>query len=108
MNESPPLLCKVPEACRRLGNIGRTKLYELGKAGEIEMLKIGGCTMVPLDSIERYVERLRTTAPAVERLVEVIDASGMVDVARIPPGTTLADLEAAKRIIAERGATNAA
>lgn len=102
MNEyPPPMLCKVPEACRRLG-IGRTKLYALRDAGEIEMVRIGGSALVPLDSLERFVERVRSVRPEVERLVELIDDSGMLDVSKIPSGTTLADLEAAKALAAGR------
>jgi hypothetical protein len=40
----------------------------------------------------------------VDRLLELIDADGRIDVAEIPGSTTLADLAAVKRVVAERPA----
>lgn len=39
--------------------LGRSKAYELITAGELEVVHIGRCARVPLDSVEAYVERLR-------------------------------------------------
>jgi excisionase family DNA binding protein len=43
---------RVNEACWALG-IGRTKLYELVKAGELRLIKIAGRTLVPRSELER-------------------------------------------------------
>lgn len=55
------LLLSVEEAGTALG-IGRTKTYELIAAGFLEAVHIGRCARVPVDSVERYVDRLRGRA----------------------------------------------
>lgn len=35
--------------------IGRSKLYELIQAGEIEIIKIGSMTLVPVDSLQSFI-----------------------------------------------------
>ena len=55
------LLVSVTEAMRSL-TVGRTKLYELISANEIEIVKIGTATRVVVASIARFVERLRARA----------------------------------------------
>ena len=52
---------RVPEACERLG-VGRSKLYELIKAGEIKVIKIGGTTLVPETELVDFQRRLTTKA----------------------------------------------
>jgi len=52
------LLLRPEEAARVLG-IGRSKLYELLAAGEIESVQIGSCWRVPVEGLHRYVDRLR-------------------------------------------------
>jgi hypothetical protein len=56
------LLVNHFDAMRMLGDIGRTKLYELGDAGEIEMVKIGRRSFVTTRSIAAYVDRLSQAA----------------------------------------------
>jgi excisionase family DNA binding protein len=51
-----PLTVRVPEACRLTG-IGRSKLYELIGAGEIETIKVGAITLVPVAGLARFLER---------------------------------------------------
>lgn len=51
-----PITVRIPEACRITG-IGRSKLYELIGAGEIETLKVGAITLLPLASIEAFLSR---------------------------------------------------
>ena len=51
-----PLTVRIREACRLTG-IGRSKLYELIAAGEIEVIKIGTITLVPLASLTRLLQR---------------------------------------------------
>jgi excisionase family DNA binding protein len=54
----------------QLGNIGRTKLYELIAAGELQTVKIGRRRFVVAASVDEYVDRLAreqradTPAPA--------------------------------------------
>ena len=55
---SERLLLKPEEAAEVLG-IGRSKLYELLAAGEIESVRIGSSRRVPMKGLHDYVERLR-------------------------------------------------
>ena len=52
------LLLTPTEAAEALG-IGRSKLYELMRAGLIESVLIGTARRVPADALEEYVRRLR-------------------------------------------------
>jgi len=51
-----PLTVRIPEALRLTG-IGRSKLYELIKSGDVETVKIGTATLVTMASLRRLVER---------------------------------------------------
>jgi excisionase family DNA binding protein len=51
-----PITVRVREACRLTG-IGRSKLYELIAAGEIEIIKIGSITLVPIASLTEFLRR---------------------------------------------------
>ena len=51
---SRPLTVRIREACRLTG-IGRSKLYELIAAGEIETIKVGAIALIPIDSLKRYL-----------------------------------------------------
>jgi excisionase family DNA binding protein len=53
-----PLTVRIPEACRLTG-IGRSKLYELIKAGEIEIIKVGAMTLVPMAGLAAFINRKR-------------------------------------------------
>lgn len=53
------LLYQVSEAQSALG-IGRTKLYELVNDGSVELVKIGARALITAESLERYVDRLRS------------------------------------------------
>jgi excisionase family DNA binding protein len=55
----PVLLLSILQAARTLG-LGRSKMYELIAAGDLEVVHIGRATRVPVDAVERFVERLRT------------------------------------------------
>lgn len=48
------LTVRVREACRMTG-IGRSKLYELIQTGEIEVIKVGTMTLVPVASLEAFL-----------------------------------------------------
>ena len=56
------LAVKISEAVRTTG-IGRTKLYELMNEGQIETIKVGTATLIPVDSLRRFLDRLRRTHP---------------------------------------------
>jgi excisionase family DNA binding protein len=51
-----PLTVRIREACRLTG-IGRSKLYELIAAGEIEIIKVGAITLVPVSSLTSFLRR---------------------------------------------------
>lgn len=51
------LLLRVPEACDAIG-VGRSRLYELMSAGEIDSVRIGRNRLIPVASLEQYVSRL--------------------------------------------------
>jgi len=51
-----PLTVRIPEALRLTG-IGRSKLYELIKSGDVDTVKIGTATLVRMASLRRLVER---------------------------------------------------
>ena len=56
---APELLTvRIKEACRITG-IGRSKLYELINDGEIEVIKVGAMTLVPVDGLKAFVGRVR-------------------------------------------------
>lgn len=48
--EPERLTVRIKEACRITG-IGRSKLYELIAEGEIEIVKVGTMTLIPVDSL---------------------------------------------------------
>jgi excisionase family DNA binding protein len=52
------LTVRIPTATEMTG-IGRTKLYELIRSGEIETVKVGRCTLIVADSLKRLIERAR-------------------------------------------------
>jgi excisionase family DNA binding protein len=59
------LLLNAEEAAEVLG-IGRTKVYDLLRVGEIESVRIGGARRIPHDALTNYVERLRVESSGYE------------------------------------------
>lgn len=57
------LVLTIEEAAERLG-IGRTLMYALVSAGEVESVRIGRLRRVPTDALDAYVLRLRTLGAA--------------------------------------------
>lgn len=53
-----PIALRIADACRITG-IGRSKFYELIKTGEIEVIKVGAITLVPMSGIQALLERGR-------------------------------------------------
>ncbi len=80
----------------------RTQLYRDMQAGLLPYVQVGHRRYFEPEATEQYVEALKAERPAVERLVELVDPHGRIDVAEIPPGTTLADLAAVKQTVAKR------
>ena len=56
-----PLAVRVKQACELIG-IGRSKLYELIAAGEIETIKVGSATLIPVTSLASFVESRRNAS----------------------------------------------
>lgn len=53
-----PISVRIPEAVRLTG-VSRSKLYELIKAREIEVVKLGSATLVLTSSLREFINRLR-------------------------------------------------
>ncbi|MBS0505148.1 MAG: helix-turn-helix domain-containing protein [Proteobacteria bacterium] len=51
-----PISVRIREACRLTG-VGRSKLYELIASGEVETVKIGRITLVPMRSLRALITR---------------------------------------------------
>jgi excisionase family DNA binding protein len=58
-----PVAVRIPQAAAMLG-IGRSTLYLCIAAGEIEVIKIGRATLVPVDSLNRFVSLRRKSTSA--------------------------------------------
>ena len=61
-----PLLLTIPQAAAVLA-IGRTTVYELIGAGDLEAVHIGRSARVPVAALEDYVERQRRGRVTVRR-----------------------------------------
>jgi excisionase family DNA binding protein len=55
---SAPVLLTIPEAGRKLG-VGRDTIYRLVSRGEIERVHVLAGSRITVDSLDRYVERIR-------------------------------------------------
>ena len=56
-----PICVRVNDAARMIG-VGRTKLYELIAAGEVETVKLGKATRITTASLHNLVMRRREAA----------------------------------------------
>ncbi|WP_216822358.1 helix-turn-helix domain-containing protein [Sphingorhabdus sp. EL138] len=54
-----PITVRIPVAVKMTG-IGRSKLYELIGAGEIETIKVGSSRLVMVSSLQDFIDRRRT------------------------------------------------
>jgi len=61
--DSEPLVVKPARACQML-SCGRTRLYELLAARELDTFLDGGARKITTESIHRYIERQLATAGA--------------------------------------------
>jgi excisionase family DNA binding protein len=59
-NGFAPLTVRVVVASQMLG-IGKTKIYELIADHEIEVLKLGRATLIPIASLEAFIDRQRAS-----------------------------------------------
>lgn len=57
-SQPEPLTVRIPAAIRMTG-IGRSKLYELIQSGDIEIVKIGSSTLIPVESLRQLINRNR-------------------------------------------------
>ncbi|GAB2829082.1 excisionase family DNA binding protein [Lentzea nigeriaca] len=55
------MVYRVEEVARAL-RVGRTKVFDLIRAGELPSVKIGGSRRVPAQSVEEYLSRLISEA----------------------------------------------
>ena len=58
IHPSDQLLYSIPEACARLGNIGRSMFYELVAAGQLKLVKIRRRSFVTDGELRRYAASL--------------------------------------------------
>ena len=58
VGDAAPLAVRVSQAARMVG-LGRSKFYELIAAGDVETVKIGRCTLVPIESLHELIEKAR-------------------------------------------------
>jgi excisionase family DNA binding protein len=49
---------RVPQAVQLTG-MSRSRIYELMKDGEIEFVKVGNSTLIPTESLRRFIDRRR-------------------------------------------------
>jgi excisionase family DNA binding protein len=52
------LLLTIPQAAHRL-RVGRTTVYKLTSAGDLEVVHIGRCARIPAASVDAFVKRMR-------------------------------------------------
>lgn len=57
-DDGQQVLLTIPQTAQRLG-VGRTTVYELTTAGELEVVHIGRCARIPVASVDNFVERIR-------------------------------------------------
>ena len=50
-----PISVRIPVAVQMTG-ISRSKLYELIKAGSLQTIKVGASTLIPVDSLQRFID----------------------------------------------------
>ena len=51
---NPKLAFSIREACEA-SSLGRTKIYDLIKAGELQTVRIGGRTVIPAESLHALI-----------------------------------------------------
>ena len=64
---TPRLLYTPKQAAGALG-IGRSKLYDLLRDGELESIHIGAARRIPAQALDEFIERRRAATRALGRL----------------------------------------
>lgn len=59
-----PISVRIPDAVRLTG-LSRSRLYELLRSGEIDHAKVGSSTLIPVESLRRFI-RTRCAAAAID------------------------------------------
>lgn len=62
-HDLPLISVRIPEAVDMTG-LSRSRIYKLIKAGDIEIAKVGGATLVMIDSLEQFMNSRRRTSIA--------------------------------------------
>lgn len=57
-----PILLVCPEDAARVLGIGRTKVYELIRRGELRSVRVDGLRRIPVAALVEYVKRLEADA----------------------------------------------
>ena len=60
--DTPRQLFVTINEAKQLLRVGHTRIYQLINAGHIEKVKLGSKTLIPCDSLDRYVASLRKAA----------------------------------------------
>ena len=55
------LVCTIKEACRRTG-LGRTRIYQAIRSGELRAIKCGQRTLIEMNEIRQWIASLPTIA----------------------------------------------
>jgi predicted DNA-binding transcriptional regulator AlpA len=55
---SERLSVRIPLAVELTG-ISRTKLYELIKTGQVQIVKVGAATVIPVESLRQFIDKNR-------------------------------------------------
>lgn len=50
-----PISVRIPAAVQITG-ISRTKLYELIKSGDLQIVKVGSATLIPVETLQRFID----------------------------------------------------
>jgi excisionase family DNA binding protein len=60
-SDPEPLAVRIPQAAAMLG-IGRSTLYLCIAAGEVETVKVGRSTLVPVESLKAFIAARQSAA----------------------------------------------
>ena len=53
---SPPIILYTVDQFRKVTGLGRTKVFELMKSGELETIRIGRCRRIPVSAAMSWIE----------------------------------------------------
>ncbi|SUS03292.1 hypothetical protein DF3PB_10045 [uncultured Defluviicoccus sp.] len=68
-NPSTPKFAKIRDVCILYG-LGRTKVAELIKSGQLRAVKIGSATLVDIEAADQFFAQLPTAARVRERRMQ--------------------------------------